>query len=618
MKKIAWIIAMFWATAMARAELKLDSAYGEHMLFQQGRPAVLRGQAKPKSDIIVLFDKVRGIATADDKGRFEASLTAPKAGGPYKLVLQSGSDKIEWQDIMVGELWLAAGQSNMEWSLAADKQGEKSLAKAKHDDIRLIQVSRDMRGLQATWARCNAESARGFSAVAYYFALELQKKLKVPIGLINASWGGTPIEPWVPLAAYAKGTPLEPALKRWQARPAAEKRMYSDGWKIDLEFKDLTLIKADGTREELKPLIWSVNSAPWAQTQIDEKLHYTGLLGPGSWAGAYGSLGENGAPKDLNAYEAFEFKSRGNTRSDAAFGQESVKDGDNYAWTFFDNSKDWQTHRFAFKDLKQQGWGKKQPLDLKTMHSVIFRTQAPNQFPDEPGLLYSRFIEPFAALSPQGALWYQGESNVDRAGEYAALLKAMALGWRQGFKRDDLAVLVVQLPEFGHDAEGSLSSGWAELREAQGSILELDKGGLAISLGAGEPDDVHPKDKQPVGQRLAWEALSLTYGLKGYAGQGPVLDEAKASQGKIVLKFNTRNGGLRSLHGVRVKGFTAESDDGKRVVLKAQLRGQAVVISPPAELKLKSLRYAWGSSPDFSLVDKRGVPAKPFRISWPQ
>lgn len=484
--------------------LRLSAPWGEHMVLQSGQPSILSGSAAPGAQLEIELAGHKAGAVADGQGSWQAALPALAPGGPYALKVVSGSERIEFSDILAGEVWLASGQSNMEWPLSKTKDAATELPQASHPRLRLFNAAHTTDSLQGSWSVSDPDSAANFSAVAWHFGAGLQKRLKVPVGLIASCWSGTNGETWTPSEA------VSPAIQaRWAARPEAEKQMYRKGWDFHLQFKDLTLVLQDGSRHPMNLMPWACFQAEGSVSRC-EAGHYFGNLKPGAWGAAHAALSADLLPQDLRQAAAIEFKAKGNSSFDLALGQPSIQDGDNYCLPLFKCDKTLRSFRFELKDLKQQGWGLGRPLTLDKIEGILFRVHAPNQFPDQPGLLFDSMIRPLKGMKIKGAIWYQGESNVERSGEYAGLLQSLVKGWRKALDLPDLDFIVVQLPEFGGADQNSLTA----LRAAQERILELPHTGLVKTIGLGDWNDIHPKDKKPVGKLLAQEAMDKFYKVK--------------------------------------------------------------------------------------------------------
>jgi sialate O-acetylesterase len=424
--------------------------------------------------------------------------------------LRSGEQRLVLSDLLCGEVWVASGQSNMEWTLANSVGPSVEAVKKPHPQVRLLNVPLIVGGqgdpyAGLSWTLATPETQPNFSAVAFHFAESLSKKLGVPVGIINASWSGTNGEAWTPLSAIEAEPKLAPVLSRFKALPDAHKHMYTDGWSFWLEFRQIRLLLADGSTRSVVPARWSAAGGEGSRSEASPN-SYRGLLPPGAWAASKGQLTDDGSTVDWSKVQAISFQAKGNSTFDLALAQASIADGDQPCSAAFDTTGEWKDYRFDLATFKQQGWGQPKPRDLSQLTALQFRVHSPNQFPDQPGILFDSMIAPLAGFELAGALWYQGESNVGRYQEYEHLLKALVRGWR-GVLGQELKFVVVQLPEY-EDPLGTPGD-WDRLRAVQKTVLSLPGTAVVDTKGLGQPHDVHPRLKQPVGERAAAQAAGL-------------------------------------------------------------------------------------------------------------
>ncbi len=445
---------------LAQGELKLPSILGDHMVFQQGMPIVVWGWGKPGEEVKVSLDGMERKGKVYADGKWMVKLPARPAGGPYEVKITSGEDEITLKDVLIGEVWVCSGQSNMEWPVAASNNAQEEISRANYPQIRLFTVPHatslvPQENCGGRWEVCSPNTVGGFSAVAYFFGREIHEKLKVPIGLIHTSWGGTPAESWTDLETLRSDPDLTPLLER-----------------IPKE---------------------STNLNPWIPTA-----------------------------------------------------------------------------------------------------------------------LYNAMIHPLLPFRIRGAIWYQGESNADRAYQYRKLFPVMIEGWRRNWKEGDFPFLFVQLANFMARQPEPTESAWAELREAQLLTLKtVPNTGMAVAIDIGDANDIHPRNKQDVGKRLALWALALTYGQK-VEYSGPIYREMRIEGDKIRIFFDHADGGLVAKGG-ELKGFAIAGADRKFHWARARIEGDTVVVWSEEVPQPVAVRYAWADNPDCNLYNKAGLPAPPFR-----
>jgi sialate O-acetylesterase len=615
----ALLMAAALSRAASAAELRLPALISDHMVLQAGLPAPLWGQDKPGQLVKASLAGHQAEAKADAKGRWRLDLGPLPAGGPYALSI-SGSSALTVADVLVGEVWLASGQSNMEFQMAGTHDREKQLPAAKHPTLRLFYVERraaaepmDSMDLRGNWKTCTPETAREFSAVAYHFGRELKQALKTPVGLITASWGGTPAETWTPRPALDALPELAPLLKQWDGDREAI-ALWKDGAPFDVELKELRFVSRDPKGPALPVRLasadknglggsWTHGEKPGSKGEFKDG-RYFGLMQGGAWGGADSPLMPDGSPADLSGYEAVAFKARGKGQFALTFAQKNNTDPDHYGTQAMTLTKEWKAYSIPLSSLKQGDWGEPKPFTPDQFTGMGISVRVP-YWPDQAALAYNGMIAPLGAYAFQGALWYQGESNAGRAGHYAALLRAMVKSWRAAAGRD-FPFLVVQLPNYGAPCEGPCHSDWAELRAAQAQVLALPGTGVVTTIDLGEANNIHPRNKTEVGRRLALKALKLVYGKK-LEDAGPAFTELKADGSSLVLGFDGK------LKAAAVNSVEVAGKDGVFVRAQAELKKGVLKVWADKIKEPKAVRYAWTDNPPLSLVGVNGLPVMPFK-----
>jgi sialate O-acetylesterase len=491
--------------AAASADIRLPSVLSDNMVLQAGGRVPIWGWADPNEEIAIRVSWRDGERTinAGDDGKWMFKLTTPEVGGPYEMTL-TGKNAVTIKNILVGEVWLCSGQSNMEMPVRLAANAEQESAAAGYPKIRLFTVRRKVAdkpqdNCAGKWVECSPETVGNFSAAGYYFGRELHKVLDVPVGLIHSSWGGTPAEAWTGPAALETDFVFEPIMKR-------HKEMLADYPKLKEEYlqkmeqwrKDADKAVADGNPEPPRP------PAP---------------LGPNN--------------------------------------------------------------------------------------------------PNAPGVLYNGMIAPLIPYAVCGVIWYQGESNADRAYQYREVFPDMIKSWWSAWPQGTFPFLFVQLANWRQAKPEPSESDWAELREAQLMALDLGDTGMAVAIDIGDANDIHPKNKQEVGRRLALWALAKTYG-KDVVYSGPLYRSFDQTGNEIVVHFDHADGGLIAKDGGPLKGFAIAGQDHAFVWADAKIKGDTVVVSSEKVSEPAAVRYAWADNPACNLCNKAGLPASPFRTdTWP-
>ena len=501
------IAALFVAVSTARADVKLHGLFTDHMVLQRNATVPVWGWADEGETVTVEF-RGEKITTAAKNGKWTIYLKKLSAGGPDDFKV-TGKNSITLQDVLVGEVWLASGQSNMEWTMRNTHLANLEMPKTANPMVRLytvpkLKAEKPVDNVPSSWTACGPETISNFSAVAYYFGRDLQQALGVPVGMIHTSWGGSPAEVWM--------------------------------------------------RQEV------LESNPDFKRDI------------------------------LDTYAASKKRNE-------------------------DAIVVWEAERDAAKQANQS-FTKRKP-------SLAWR----------PAELYNGMIAPLIPYAIKGAIWYQGESNAERAYQYRSLFADMVSNWRHDWNQGDFTFLQVQLAPFKAIKSEPGESSWAELREAQNYAMKvLPKVGVAVITDVGEEKDIHPRKKEPVGARLALAARHIAYG-ENLVWSGPAYKSMKVKGNKAILSFNHVGSGLEARRATDIedatgpavydqsrgriqrdlKGFAICGEDRKFVWATAEIAGDKVVVSSPQVAKPVAVRYGWADFPVVNLWNREGLPASPFR-----
>lgn len=498
MKSLVLAAALFALSgASAKSEVRLPQIISNHAVLQRDQPLHIWGWADGGETVTVTFDGKTASTAADRLGHWSVFLPPHTAGGPLQLTV-AASNQIKVDDLLVGDVWFASGQSNMEMPLqgfpgsAVIKDSAAEIAAATHPEMRLLHIPKHASGYplqefgdKVQWTLCTPETATKFSAVAYFFGRNVAAAQHVPIGLIDSSWGGTPAEAWTSMDGLAADASLMPTFVAF------------------------------------------AKTSQWQTTADEEK--------------------------------------KASQREDEAARQ---------------------AHR---------------PLPRHLWHGDLASWT--------PAWLFNAMVAPATAYNIKGALWYQGEANTDpvRAPLYARLFPAMIVDWRNHWHEGDFPFFFVQLANY----EAGPSDGWPQIREAQRRTLQLINTGMAVTVDVGDPENIHPANKQAVGDRLARAARATTYGEK-LAFTGPMFQRASAESTAMRVWFTGAEGALTVKGGSELTGFEVAGDDHKFAQANAKIDGATVLVT---SLKVPApcyVRYGWQSAPSVNLSDAVGLPASPF------
>jgi sialate O-acetylesterase len=626
----------------AHADPRLPAVIGDHMVLQRHQSLPIWGWADPGEAIIVRVADARGDAVTGVDGRWRVTLPPLAAGGPFQLLVH-GKTTVRINDVLVGEVWLCAGQSNMRFPLGATDTAAADVPAAFWPRLRLFTVARKTaltpaEDVQGAWQVTTPETARDFSAVAYYFGRELATTLDVPIGLVHVSWSGTAGEEWLDAASLARDPDFAPILQRWHAAPEEEQAIYRRPEPVRIELDDFRWLGAGDASEPLadfddgmaRTILGGGMSFDWTSAP---RVAFTLARGRDrmGWAALLSGTLDSAdvallrmpfrpweAPVDLGRFQGLRFAIRGSGALRLRLLQPSITDWDDYATAPIAATPEWRTVTVAFHDLAQAGWGRRLPLTLDAASGIgIELLPAVRTSKRPPSGLFNGMIRPLAPFGIRGAVWYQGEGNTARAYQYRRLLPAIIGGWRAAWGQEDFPFGIVQLPGYGKSRPEPRGSRWAELREAQLMTLAVPQTGLAVTIDQGDPDDVHPRHKIEVGRRLARWALGAIYG-RPVVYSGPRYESIRRESGRLRVHFGTAGSALVARNGEPLRGFAVAGANRAFHWADAQIEGDDVVAWSDAVPVPVAVRYAWADNPDATLVNRDGLPASPFRSDdWP-
>jgi sialate O-acetylesterase len=618
----------------------ISPMFGNNMILQRGKTNTLWGWARPGETVRVELAGQTATATVDARGRWQVRLLPPATTDALTLRI-SGAQTVTFTNILVGDVWLCGGQSNMEFPLRRARNGAAEIAAANHPTLRLFTVKQQpayapAATVQGAWKVCTSKTVAedgGVSAVGYFFGRRIQRETNIPIGLIKACWGGTPAESWTSAEAlrplkdfdvaldevarlHMKGVPqYGNFIAHWYDEYDVGQR---DGawFARNLDDRDWKTVTIPGGFRELgvpetpavayfRRTVILPDPLPAGAARIHlgvvERMDTTQInshwIGASSWVEnprVY-AVGGGVLQPGTNIITVRVFK----TRPDGGFasqpGELKLVLGDK-------------------TEIPLAGeWKGRLSVDARPPHPLPAGFE---NWPTMPAVLYNGMIAPVAPLAIAGALWYQGEANAGRAAQYRRLLPAMIADWRKTFGQGDFPFYLVSLAAFTQRKDGPGEDAWAELREAQAlTASAVTNSGLALAIDVGDAKNVHPVDKMEVGERLALCALNGYYG-RNVPCSGPVFERAEEISGALKLHFKHTDGGL-VVKGGRLGEFSVAGKDGKWFWAEARIEGDAVVVSSPQVPRPKHARYAWQANPLATLFNGAGLPAVPFRTDAP-
>lgn len=630
-------LAILALAGAARSEPLLSPMFQDHAVLQRDRPIRVWGQAPAGASVAVDLSGQAVTAVADSEGRWSAALPPRAAGGALVLTARTGDQVQSVGDLVMGDVWLCSGQSNMELPLRRGMNGESETGGAADPDIRLLQTGRTSRPTpthalppEAAWRVASPQSASDFSAACFFMGRNIKKTTGVPVGLIDATWGGSIIQDWISrpalraLGGYDEGLDVLAEYGRSQAAGMAKWSAQLERWAAGID----------------------PQGAAWRRPDFDDQAWAT-LPAEGFWEGVPALVGFDGvvwlrAEVTLTKAQA----AQGATLAlgpvddiDTTF-VNGVEVGSREGWN---RPRDYPLARGVLKagrnvvalrviDTGGGGgaWGPAAEKVLKLADGSTvslggtwrYRVSAPlgvtGAPPHAPWLgssglstLHNGMIAPLAPFSLRGVAWYQGESNTAEASEYTRLLPAMIADWRQAFGDAELPFLIVQLANFGPQMSGPAESGWAAVRDVQRRVAAADaKVGLASAIDLGDIYDIHPTNKQQVGVRLALLARKLAHGESTLVAAGPAPVSARREGGVVVVAFDQP----LVVHGdARPTGMELCDAAACRFV-DAEVAGTTVRLNVPAGFTPVKARHAWADSPIVNLYGAQALPATPFEL----
>ena len=616
-RAIVLSVALLIVTSNVIAEdLALPNVISNHMILQRDQPIRIWGWAAPNENVRVAFGNQQGSTRTDHEGAWSITLQAmPASNIPRTITIEGEKNTLLIQDVLVGEVWLCSGQSNMQWQMKNTQRSEEFIAKATDSRIRMFTIPNTanhepQEQVPGQWLVGSPQTVGRFSAVAYHFGLNLIEQIDVPIGLINASWDGSTVEAWVDRPTLETIEMAQPFLNAYdQSREATELAVE--------EFVGTQLVGEDWQTVKLPTLIedigLNIDGLMWFRRTIDI---------PASWYNRdlvikLGAIDDN----DITFFGGVQVGATNNWKQPREYIIDSklVKEGqvvvairvqDTGGAGGFSGSPGQMS--IGPVDATEQSLSLAGEWYLQVIND---KPLGPAQH--RPANLYNAMIHGIRHYGLRGAIWYQGESNAiaPRGEEYFTIFPALIENWRRVFGQPELPFYFVQLPNFTNN-EANTRWRYPVVRQAQLETLRKVKNtGMAITLDLGEVNDIHPRNKHDVGERLARWALEDTYEITGLVKSGPIFKNATfRGNGEVLVSFDLYGSNfiLQETYSA-IKGFELAGADGKFHPAIAQIQGQHVVVSSPSVAHPLTVRYAWKNNPtEANLVNAENWPASPF------
>jgi sialate O-acetylesterase len=627
--KVVWLIIAVFSISLTEAKIKLPALVSDGMILQRNQKLKIWGYADAGEKVNIKFLNASYTTRADKNGNWNIMLPELKAGGPFVMNI----NEVTIKNILIGDVWVASGQSNMELPMRRLKPlYGNEIKNANNQNIRFFTVPQkyNFKAPQTEldggkWEATDPQTILNFSGVAYFFAKELNEKNKVPVGIIHTSLGGSPVQAWMDENSLKKYPEYLEEAKKWRnddlikstesGEQAAGKAWYSELDQTDLGLKQ-----------------------HWEKSDLDDSGWKT-MTVPGSWEDQEGSFdGTVWLRKEI-------ILPKGSTAQSAFLNLGRIKDAD---VTYINGTKVGNvTYEYpprwydipagVLKDGKNiiavritNGSGKGQfiadkpyyleignrKIDLKGQWKYNVGTKMTKMAPGQtfirwkPTGLYNSMINPLIDYKIKGFIWYQGESNTGKPKEYGDLLTTMITDWRTKWNEENAPFLIVQLANFMESKSQPVESNWAELRDQQRIVsLTVPNTGLVVSIDVGEWNDIHPLNKKAIGDRLALQAFRIA-DKKNIISDGPVYQSIKTEGNKIILSFKPGTDHLAEASDL--KGFAIRGQDGQYQWAKAKTQGNKIIVWNDQISNPIAVRYDWADNPDGNLKNTAGLPASPF------
>ena len=614
-----------------QAQFSVASIFSDNMVLQRNVKIPVWGSAKANDEIIVTFHNQTKITKADKNGKWSIHLEDEMEGGPYELTIKNEST-IQIKNILVGEVWICSGQSNMEWTVGQSDNAKSEIENATFSNIRQIKIPKEINSVpnpdfkKATWKVCSPETVADFTGIGYYYAKQLQEKLHVPIGLINATWGGKNIETWISREGFESNDEF--------------KEMMVQMPKIDLNsILENKLIKEQNRIEKIENSKFSNQNNLLFKDLLFDDTNWPELTQPGIWEEQ--SLGNFDGIVWLRKHITIskkELEEKGTLEIPAIDDNDityinGIKIGETNGW---DTKRTYEIpigilkegdNSIAIRVVDNGGGGGiyGEPNALKLVFgknqkvlSGLWKFQVEsikkgineNEFPS---LCFNAMINPLIPFAFKGVIWYQGESNVPRAYQYNKAFPLLINDWRSKWE-SEFPFYFVQLASFTNKGNSNEGCPWAELREAQTNALTTPNTGMVITTDIGTPASIHPTNKQEVGKRLASIALNNLYNQKMIC-KGPTFKSFENRETKAIVTFENIGSGLTSLNNSNIiYGFEVAGAEQVFYSAIGLLKENKIILSCEDVIKPLFVRFGWiADASRCNLFNLEGFPAEPFR-----
>jgi len=635
MKLRLYILFLLVPVISAAAQVSMPKVFSNHMVLQRDMEIPIWGNAPAGTQITAVLGDAQTKGIAGENGKWMLHLPPFKAGGPYKLIVfQTGKpdQKIEFDDVLVGDVWLASGQSNMEWQVQQANDAAKEIKQADYPNIRFFFVAHNKSVkpesdvLGGSWKVCDSVNIKTSSAVAYYFARKIHADIHVPIGILQTTWGGTPVEAWT-----SKEMLLSSPITRSMVLAndsVTNQHFVKDS--LDLvRFWDIVYQPKNQTEKTVTQA--SYDDSKWAEVKMPSVLKASGISAYEGmiWLRKIVDIPAGFATKDVTLHLGHPEMNYSVYINDKEICKTIWNANENHTYTIPAGVLHTGKNIIAVRMAYLWGGGGFNPpaeemyiSDGSTRLSLAgewkYKKELEPSLPKihnyhyYPTYLYNAMLNPVIPYGLKGFLWYQGEANDTLAYNYRTLFPMMISDWRIRWQQGYLPFLYVQLPNYKKRQTEPMESEWAELREAQAMTLAQPNTGMVCAIDLGEAKTIHPTNKQDVGFRLALLADKVAY-QKDIIVSGPIFSSYKIEGNMIRISFSESRSGLKTKDNLSPREFTIAGADKKFYRAIARIIGDELIIRSDKVANPVAVRYAWSDNPDCNLINAEGFPAIPFR-----
>ncbi len=647
--KLIVAIALIISVGCQKVEkkgLKTAQIFSDNMVLQQGQKVPVWGTVTPGEKVEIKFRDQVVETNADESGKWMAYLNNLTLGEPDSLIVQADDQKVVFKNVLVGEVWICSGQSNMEMNVGCSwahlNNSEEEIANANFPDIRLFIVDKNTSFAPIDtittqgWKVCSPETVSPFSAVGYFFGREIHQTQKVPVGLIQTAWGGTVAEAWTSAESLKLMQDFAGSVEKLSKMPSNKDSLRKQ-YEIDYTNWLVETAEADAGINGSDTIFASVDydDSDWLKMSLPGMVEQTkiGAVDGVFWFRKKVKIPANMLGKDLTLSIAPPDDTDETWFNGVKIGASTewdvvrhykipaniIKEGENQIVVrlgdpqgdggFMGKKEDFSIYSTDGWKMQIEGeWLCKVGYDKRNIKTIPMLPDEPNR----PTVLFNAMVNPIVPFAIKGAIWYQGESNAGMAYQYQTLFPTLIKDWRSKWNQGDFPFLFVQLANYQKRNTEPVEDSWAELREAQLMTLKLPNTGMAVTIDIGDAKDIHPGNKQDVGKRLALAAQNIVY-QKDIPYSGPIYKSMEKEGDKVILDFDFKHDGLMVKDGSILKGFAIAGADKKFVWAKAEIVDNKVVVYSSEIKEPVAVRYAWSANPECNLINSVGLPASPFR-----